>query len=132
MIALRISKKLSLVVIPCVVALFFVGCSTDKPQLKPQVQSHVATTIQDSSIRANSQLKNITQIAFFQGFVDKNLVEFKINHQGKDTIRVFNVGKDIVLFLSKQKQDGRTKLTITYQESKDGISSPVLLKVVQA
>jgi hypothetical protein len=106
------------------------GCSAPQEnatEKKPEKETPVV--IQETSVPIKETNKMITQVGYLHGFVDKNLVEFKVIKDGKETLRVFEIGKDIQRYLSKQKQDGSVPFKLTYEETKDGLKNPFLFKI---
>jgi hypothetical protein len=124
------NKKFMLWVgVVCMIAMMLSGCSKPQEKAIEKTSKETPVVIQETSVQINKKNPIVTQVGYLHGFVDKNLVEFKVMNDGKETLRVFEIGKDIQQYLSKQKQDGSIQFKLTYEETKDGLKNPFLFKI---
>lgn len=117
------------------------GCSGEKTtieqkaEVKHEEKAEPSTAVvqpkmvKESTIKVENAKALITQNGFLNGFPENNLAEFKMVKDNKEILRVFVMGPDIYSYLSKEKKDGKTEFALTYQESKDGITNPILVKI---
>lgn len=107
------------------------GCSNTNEEKVEEEKSVVQkpAVVKESSIIVDKKEKLITQNGFLHGFPDKNLVEFKVEKENTETLRIFNMENEIASYLEDEKQDGKSEFLLTYMESEDGINPPVLVEI---
>lgn len=107
------------------------GCSNTNEEKEEKEKSVVQkpAIVKESSIIVEKEEKLITQKGFLHGFPDDNLVEFKVEKENTETLRIFNMENEIASYLEDEKQDGKSEFLLTYMESEDGINPPVLVEI---
>jgi ABC-type oligopeptide transport system substrate-binding subunit len=124
-------KKSSLLLFILLLSLLTVmmaGCISETTETKNDKEIR-PNMVEEISLKVENKEKLVTQVGFLNGFPEKDLVEFKVQKDNKETLRIFKMGTEISKYLAEEKQDGKTEFTLTYEESTDGITTPNLIKI---